>query len=47
MKYFKIREQITVAFMLGLELLFFECWLQLANKSLWDYIAPLIPTLIH
>ena len=39
-----IREKLTVAICIGVELIFLEVWLRLAGSSLWDYIAPLVPT---
>lgn len=42
-----IREKLTVAICIGIEVAFMEVWLRLADSSLWDFISPLIPTLIH
>ena len=40
-----IREKITIALIIGVELTFVEVWMRLGNRSLWDYISPLIPNL--
>lgn len=40
-----IREKITITLIIGIELAFIEAWMWLGNRSLWDYISPLIPNL--
>ena len=40
-----IREKIAIILMIGIELAFIEIWMRLGNRSLWDYISPLIPNL--